>query len=931
MTERFDLTDSEWDFQLYREMPHGCPDFHGADKIRLPSTVSQLKKSPATQERSDGYLTDPYRFEGYALYRRTAEISPKIPEYDAFLVIERTRVSRLWINGAYAGCRNSLCTPHRYDITPFLTAGKTDIRILTDNVSYPVPGGHMTSPDTQTNWLGITGKLYVECKSRKRLESVKLYPDCAAERVAVRGKLVGCGSLTVTAWVEGFPEKTVTLTGEDPSFLYDMPGAVLWDEHTPVCYTMNLSYEGGTDSIPFGMGGYSTSGRDLLRNGRKIFLRGKHDGMLFPLTGAAPMDVPSWRRLFRTAKEYGINHYRFHTCCPPEAAFSAADELGIYLEPELPFWGTIEEEPDEAQQYLIDEGFRILDHYAGHPSFFALSLGNELWGSRERLNAILGGYKRYDPRPLYTQGSNNFQFVPCTVPNDDFFVGVRFSKERLIRGSYAMCDAPLGHIQTDAPGSAHSYDSAVCPDTLGAAGPSAQQIQIQYGTGVKTVSTGGSGSEFICDIPVISHEIGQYFMYPDYTEIERYTGVLKPYNLEIFRERLNEAGLGHLADRYFRASGRFAAECYRLEIEAALRSKELSGFQLLDLQDFMGQGTAVVGILNSLMENKGLMTPQEWRSFCSDRVLLGCMDRFVWTGGEDLELDVKFFRYAPGTEKSMHILVRLSEADSGRCIAQDVIPAPGPFGRGVFDIGKTRLALPHAASAQKYVLSLSCGDLNNSYDIWIFPEDTAFTAPDGLTVTDSWAEATASLAGGGRVLFLPGTISKDRSIEGTYCTDFWNYPMFRSISESMNKPLPVGTLGLLIDKDHPALAGFPSEIYTTAPWYDVVSSSRALIIDGMDIEPIVRTIDNCERNHSLADIMEVCVGPGRLLICTSPLLKIDSPVCRFLMKKLAEYAASDKFCPAYTLPVECLDPYFTLSDPDGRTDCASSAVTTGCR
>ena len=70
-------------------------------------------------------------------------------------------------------------------------------------------------------------------------------------------------------------------------------------------------------------------------------LRGKHDGLIFPKTGYAPTDVNEWLRVLGIAKSYGINHYRFHTCCPPDAAFTAADLLGIYMEPELPFWGTI--------------------------------------------------------------------------------------------------------------------------------------------------------------------------------------------------------------------------------------------------------------------------------------------------------------------------------------------------------------------------------------------------------------------------------------------------------------------------------------------------------------------------------------------------------------------------------------------------------------
>lgn len=914
MIKRFNLEADDWHFKLSQEMPDINAGFE--DSIPLPSTVSQQKKPPVDDARNDGFLTDPFRFEGYALYERTVSLPPEC-EGDIFLVMERTRVSRLWINGRYAGSCNSLCTPHRYDITEFFTHENMRITIMIDNVSYPVAGGHMTSQDTQTNWLGITGGICIECLSRPRLENIRLYPDVDSECVKVSANVCG-GSADIVVSVDGFPQKKLTLCGSG-SFIYKMKGAQLWSEHHPFLYEMTISVGGTSQKIRFGMRRFSVRDGGFFLNGEKIFLRGKHDGMIFPLTGAAPTDTASWKRVFETAMEYGINHYRFHTCCPPEAAFCAADELGVYLEPELPFWGTVDEEITTGQQYLIDEGFRILDSFANHPSFFALSLGNELWGSQKRLNEILGSYKKYDSRPLYTQGSNNFQFSPCTVENDDFFVGVRFSRNRLIRGSYAMCDAPLGHIQTNAPDSIYTYSGSFCPKAADDKGAENKTIQIQYQTGVKTVSAKGADEQFVPQIPVVSHETGQYFIYPDYCEIEKYTGVLKPYNLEIFRQRLENAGLLELADKYFRASGRFAAECYKNEIEAALRTEQLSGFQLLDLQDFTGQGGALVGILNAFMENKGIISADEWRGFCSDRVLLGCMESFVHAAGERLSVNVKLYNYAGNADIDPEIRLCLMFTDESRkdCLAENnanaicaTVAASGNFKGGVFDIGTAELELPKADIPTKAFLTLTYGNLRNKYALWIYPSHIRESSHDGLTVTDCWSTAKSALAGNGRVLFMPQKLDESNSIEGTYCTDFWNYPMFSAISESMNKPLPVGTLGLLIDNAHPALSQFASETYSTAQWYDIVNCSRALIIDGTSIQAIVRTIDNCGRNHSLADIFEVNTGGGRLLVCTAALGKSKSPVCRCLLKSLTDYAASDKFLPAQDVNIEIMDKLF---------------------
>lgn len=69
------------------------------------------------------------------------------------------------------------------------------------------------------------------------------------------------------------------------------------------------------------------------------------------------------------------------------------------MEPELPFWGTIAAKGEdgyneEEQDYLINEGIRIIKEFSHHPSFVMMSLGNELWGNRERLGEIIDILRR---------------------------------------------------------------------------------------------------------------------------------------------------------------------------------------------------------------------------------------------------------------------------------------------------------------------------------------------------------------------------------------------------------------------------------------------------------------------------------------------------------------------------------------------------------
>ncbi len=911
--EKTDLKGT-WSFCLDKEKSGVAEAYYKntfKDTIELPATVSTAQKGKPSKEENTGCLTDPYFFEGYTWYSREVDFS-EAKGKELFLVLERTRVSHVWMDEIYIGSNNSLCTSHRYRLTPYANK-RSKLTVMIDNTSYPVRGGHMTSPDTQTNWNGITGEIYIEVCGKIYLTGVKIFPDGAKRHIEVRATLNGAAACRLTAWVsdgeKAFPKSDYRLTDGENSFIYYLDEtAKTWSEHTPFLYRLNLELKQDNGiqieeyNFSFGLRDFKAAGKYFEINGMRTFLRGKHDGLLFPMTGHAPTDMKSWLEVLGTAKQYGINHYRFHTCCPPEACFAAADLLGIYLEPELPFWGTVTEEGEEnhdedAQQYLIREGFRILDEFGNHPSFVMLSMGNELWGSKERLNRILGEYKKYDTRHLYTQGSNNFQFIPCILENEDFFCGVRFSRDRLFRGSYAMCDAPQGHIQTIPPDTVHNYDLILRPSDLLRETAAGGELTVQYGTGIKTVKTDAS-REIIPEIPVVSHEIGQYAMFPDFSEIGKYTGVLKAKNLEIFKKRMEAKGLLAMAELFFLASGRFAAECYKAEIETALRSNELAGFQILDLQDFTGQGTALIGILNAFMESKGLISAGEWQRFCSDTVLLAELPGMVFTPGENVNIGIKLAVFRPEVIAGPRVV--LSVSDGNKILISEENILQDEYFCGIYKLCNFTVKMPEVPYPKKLTVRVEIAGTGivNSYDIWLYPEVKSGNSDGDIIITGSMTQACQSLKQGRKVLLYPESLDDTNSIPGTYCTDFWCYPMFRSISESMGKPVPAGTLGLRIEKEHPIFRYFPAEYHTTAQWYDIVTNSRALILDGVDVRPVVWAIDNFERNHKLGTIFELKAGNGRLFVCTSDLRRLRGSIpAKWLEYSILKYMGSAEFEP----------------------------------
>lgn len=842
---KIDLS-GQWQVKLDAEKQETMPQAY-PETMMLPGTTSAAGLGMPNPAKETGCLTDAYRFEGAAWFMRTFTAGDWTGE-QTMLTLERTRKSNVYLDGRPIGHQESLCTPHRYFLPP-VHAGEHTLVIRVDNTDYPTRGGHLTSPDTQSNWNGITGEISLTV-AHTLLTDLTVCPDLRRGCLRVHGHIIGAPDGVAGIVLPGqmehlLPYRRGVLDGECPL----KGNEAFWDEAHPEIHTISIDLDGDVYETTFGLRDVRTLGRRLLINGRETFLRGKVDNLLYPKTGYTPTDVASWMTILGIAKEYGINHYRYHTACPPDAAFTAADLLGVYMAPELPFWGTVAEEGEEGydereRDFLFQEGFRILREYGHHPSFLWLSLGNELWGSKDVLNRMMRAYREADDTKLYSSGANNYQFVPDVLDEENVFVGVRLGRERLIRGSYAMCDAPQGIVQMTAPESASNYDASIVPETLGQSGE-AGKVQIQYGTGVKEVDA-QSADALIPDVPVISHEVGQYVFYPDFSEISRYTGPLKPRNIEAMRENLERAGLYGEHEAFFRQTGHLAVDCYKREIETLLRSREVSGFQLLDLQDYTGQGTALVGVLNAMMENKGLISAEEWREFCAGTVVLGEFASFTGMMGEDIRFDVQISECDP---EKQHTCIRCTLMDGERELyACDVTPGARQ-GRLTDAVSVTfpaecyRDAMQERITGLTVVLTLADGTRNH-YQIWLIPPiDIRITREgiekDGRMVAFVSAEEKAD----GAAIVVP---SAEGQLPAEYCTDFWCYPMFRSISESMGKPVPVGTMGLSIDTASPLLKRFAQEDYTTPVWYAILQTAHVQRLPA-DIHPAVQMIDNTER------------------------------------------------------------------------------------
>ena len=751
------------------------------DTIDLPGTTDLAGKGTAAPEPmfglpvETGRLTRRFSYVGKAWYQKKV-VAPYVwRETDLALYLERTKATRLYLDGHLVDSCNDVSTPQLYRLGK-LRPGVHTLTLCVDNgggvPEQVIRSSHLYSEDTQTNWNGVIGR------------------------------------------IEFGPEEEV---GANPVSA-EMPRLEV------------------------------VEGR-FMAAGRPVFLRGKHDACVFPLTGHTPMDKASWIKYFQRCKDYGINHVRFHSWCPPEAAFAAADDLGIYLQPELPFWGTLEGE--ELLGFLRKEGLNIVHTYGHHPSFALFSLGNELWGEPSVMQELVDTFRAEAPHILFTNGTNAFLGYRGYVDGMDFMVTCRTGGEPYgeygthVRSSFAFCDALDGGILNHFhPGTTRNFAEALAD----------------------------------IPVPVISHETGQFQSYPDYAEIEKYEGTpFVPYNLMEFRRRLEAAGMGDQAADFHRASGAWAFRLYKADIEMGLRTPGLGGFQVLDIQDYPGQGSAYVGILDAFMDDKGF--GEGWRRFCSDLVPLAEFDKNCWSEDEQFHAHVKVANYT-----GEDLLDGESEYDIDIPVSDLLKEAKAP--------ARVELPLHVRTSSQE-------GE--NAWPIWIYPADNQ---PDrsGITITRKLDKAAfRALDAGKKVLLMPSDTTG--TVGGLFQTDYWNYRMFKGICESNGKPVSPGTLGILTDPSHPLFREFPTEEHTDWQWFPVLKASRPMILDALKgYKPIVQVIDNVERNHRLGLVFEFKAGKGMLLVCCSDLESVlDYPEGRQFYKAVLDYMRSDDFQPSVEL------------------------------
>ncbi len=862
----------EWNFKLDPQNDGLTEQWQSArftETTNLPGSTNEHSIGTPVPDKQISFLSQHYEYVGPVWYERTITIPEEWAGKHITLFLERCHwESQLWVDQQYIGMQDSLCVPHSYEVSAELIPGEHRLTLRIDNtVKYTVGmNAHSITEHTQTNWNGVIGRMELQAQDPVWIDSMQVFPKLCEKRIDVhlliKNELSTLVKGRVSASLDAHSKTALAelKAGNTTPVEFSFPlksGMTTWDEFNPALTELHAEVKAfikgknlqDAKKLRFGLREISHQGTQFLVNGRPTLMRGNLECCIFPQTGYPAMQTDEWLRMFRATRAYGLNHVRFHSWCPPEAAFEAADQLGLMLHVETPVWTELGSDP-KLDEFIYKESDRILATYGNHPSFCMLAVGNEPSGKNkdEFLKKIVAYWQQKDPRRLYTTCAGWPE-----LPGSDYHV----VHER-DRKPYRLHNGPLG------PATAFDYSEILKS----------------------------------ADAPVIAHELGQWCVYPSYAEIPRYAGALRPRNLEIFRESLKNHGMLEQAEAFSKASGALQTLLYKADIEAVLRSQGTGGFQLLSLQDFPGQGSALVGFLDATWENKGYSAPETFREFCSETVLLLRLEKFVWTTEETLHASAEVAHFGPAPLVNATPAWSITYGD-GREAASGTWPAHDiPLGNGI-PLGEILLDLKTIQSPAKLAITVSLKDTpyHNHWDVWVYPPIAEHQKPDNVLIAHELDDTVEkALNDGGRVLLFSSGIQSKAIVPSAFESIFWNTQWF---------PGQRRQLGILCDPAHPLLKLFPTDGHTGWQWWSLLNKSRAMNLDSLpsQLHPLIQIVDDWNKNRKLGAVFETAIGKGKLLVCSLGDINAPSkdPAEYWFLESLLAYAHSEAFNPTTSM------------------------------
>ncbi len=864
-------------------------------KIELPGSLAENGFGWKTSDSDFGILTPEYKYFGKAWYKKQIVIPEKWKDKQIEIFLERVLwESRIFIDGTELSKQDALGTPHIHNLGE-ISPGNHELIVLVDNEMIHNIGdkGHAYGEYTQSIWNGIVGKMELRAKDATHFMSTNIYPNIQNGRVTLKSviKSKTGGNANIEYEIISVKTNKIVLSGDFTQEL-KVGETILelsiltegklekWSEFNPETYLLKMYLDENNSrdyfETEFGFYKVSHNGTKLLVNGNPIFLRGNLDCVHFPLTGYVSCDLDDWINIFETYKDYGLNHARFHSWCPPEAAFKAASRVGIYLQTEASIWidwwmsedmikkGRPEMDTkghpkglghDEARdQFVIAEMNRVVETYGNYPSFTMFCIVNELGNSDfSVIKKWVADLKEKDPRRLYSVSTAR------EITDVDDYMATHYIKDvgrtRGLNGAKTDWDFEETYSQKN--------------------------------------------------IPIIAHEIGQWPVYPRWSEIEKYSGVLKARNFEEFKIQAEKNGVANQNNEFADASGALNQIMYKYEIESFLRTESCAGIQLLSMQDYQGQGEALIGWLDCFWESKEITTPEKFRQHFNTTVPLLLMEKYVWENDETFTAQIQISHHAENDLNSDVIWEIFDENSkniySGKFKNIDIKNG------SLTNLGEINVNLSEITKATKLTISIliSGTTFKNEWDIWVYPKSLSEINTDEIIIADKLDDETLNkLNSGAKVLLQASDLgTEETSVKALFYPLYWSLTFFPGQGKT--------NIGLLLNENHAAFNNFPTSFHSNWQWESISADAKGFILNELphDYKSIAQPVDDFHRNNKVGSIFELKVGKGKLLVCGYN-LQSEKPVALQLKQSLLEYMNSSDFDPKQTVGQNWLETTF---------------------
>jgi hypothetical protein len=868
----------EWEFVTRDTAPLRHPGWNAfyakawpdARRIRVPGCwEAQGVGEPGMGDSWDckwDHCAKPLRatYRGDAWYRKTVSIPEDWRGKRIWLKVGGVRSQGwFWVNQTPVAWVDNYCGTYKYDISDLVQAGTSAVIVAEVNNLLPSRKGLFSSTH---RFGGLYRDVELEATPEARIDYAWVRGDFDRRAAEVHATVAYDSAAsplkepvlrTVLKTSEGLQagEGTEPVRFEPESRSVEVVCRIPlsrfqpWSPDSPALYLAEMTLCDGDRPVHgwverFGVRKFEVRGEGFFLNNQPFFVRGYGDDFVYPLTLVSPASREEHLAHFRAARQAGFVYVRLHTHCEVPEYFEAADEAGILVQPELPYYGDY---PTEAFAFdPIRDLKELITHYRRHVSLATYCMGNEGLLGRALGIQIYKLIKQLDPDRLVLHQDGTFN----TSENSDFRNGPINVWEP---GSFA-CDAPFV---------AHEYlNLSVKQDP---------RLEARF-SGVM--------------LPPVS--------------LATRDAWLKNAGLD---RRWGDAcqDAAHALQRHYQKQGLEAA---RLDPNC----DGYDFWTIVDVIVKQGGTYSAQGFLNAFWEPKpGGFTPGEFHDFNAATVLLVKTDpaHRIATSGDRVraEFQVSHYGEKPWPKASLKWALRAGQIvlAQGDCVGVEV-----PLG-SVRALGQADILIPDLQKPVRAVLQVSVAGeaVRNQWDFWLFPKRPVLSGA-GIAVSKPLFLKLAPLYSGLVVAGEAGSEKASLLISFLGSPDV--APALQSgrrlllINRTTGKPnvsLGWWSMGEQVGTafaQHPALGDFPHEGFLSPLAFRLVKTGQKLpSLAGLQPADMFIVGEGLDSYYLYAGQARIKQSPALITFGLDLLSGFPEATC--LLDGLIGYARSDAFAP----------------------------------